>query len=139
MSRPGYFGSREGWRFNSRPAKRATKLGRQDPHEPGENDEVGRVPVEQVAERAVVDGALGPARGRQIFRRDAGGARALEPARRCAIAQDERDLARDLARCDGVDQGLEVGAFARDQHGDALTRAAHDPGACPERGMASAS
>ena len=54
------------------------------------------------ARNLMFDLALEPALGGQVFGRDARGARPLETPGRLAIAHDERDLASDSVRGDGV-------------------------------------
>ena len=111
-----------------RPANELDEPGAEDPHEAREHDEIRLVRSEQRGQRGVVVGALLAAHGAEVQRFDAGGARALEAASGAAVADDGHDLGAELLGPRGVDQRLQIAAFAGDQHGDARGGACHRSG-----------
>jgi hypothetical protein len=94
------------------------KRGAQQPHEADEAHELDAARLQGFGERAVVVGAVGIAFVRHDERVDAGAGGALEAERVGFVRDDDGDAGSESAVCDGVDDGLQVGAATRNQNAD---------------------
>ena len=89
--------------------------GRQDAHEAGQHDEVGRVRVDGVGQRRVEGRAIGERPVVEHAGRDAGILRDRQPAGVGAVAEDGDDPARPLLGQGRAHDRVQVRALTRNQ------------------------
>ena len=98
--------------------KRVHERRAEQPHETGQADQLHVARAQVVDQDGFVGLAGGPALVVAHDRLDAGQSRALEAERVGAIRDDDGEARVEPSVADGVDDGLEVGPPARDEHSD---------------------